>query len=722
MKPPSDERKRGLTQALKRYNEQIDTTYHDWPSDLLCSLEHTYSKEDFSQTNFSRVGLTRVDTLKFVCGSLGFEVYLSFKARIEDASDDSSGDSTDSDHGNTVEYLYDLQGRLQMTRKSYDDIDLFDTYDSDDQAFTDDEAAMEDGATSDDGCHASWDHDDMSCLRRASTRPWTSSAILIVPPSRKIDFQVDIAKKTFRTISKLLAEYTARHDTASSYEAHHFKRLCKIGIERSRAPNLRSLSRGSRPEKSTEHDDERRAIEAITQIVIDMGWTELYDMLSSKWTIKDDSFRIFASFLAERGYDSKKWVSLRSLLQTESTLQVLLHAGKVVQRGQMTHVAASTAEDWVDIMGQHFIETALESAEILDKNAGANLALILSEHAIELLQSIMLAIGKFTTTGAAAFILNTATTDSNSQNDVHGRLLERMTRRVWNSHFAFEGPERMTQKLRHRGRQHQGAIIRDSITPKELVQLLEITQPYVAESGIDVLPLFHQAILKVSSNYAKEHMSRLVAELMKRTVMSLLRQATDISEERVIDLVKTALTTLITSYIGSEPKRPTNFAVSRIPCSCNCTDCTGINNYLTSQEKPEYTLRVSDTRMLHIQSNFANESDGMYEISTDKKRTPYTWQIAKTFSKTFANVYGRWLSRVKWMQEQMRILMRREGSLLTEELLGKDLLNAFTLSKVESLQSVAEGRLLMASGGMARKRKVDDGVQAGQHKKLRVMS
>lgn len=351
------------------------------------------------------------------------------------------------------------------------------------------------------------------------------------------------------------------------------------------------------------------------------------------------------------------------------------------------------------------LKKTLESTTALRKAAGETIADIFTNYGLELHNPVLATLRTCTTPTVAAFLLRLAASVTGSEDTPQTRILAQVTTHLWGSSFAFEGPEYRTRVARSWGSVQGDTTERDHLTKDEVVALLEATQQHSSMPAFDAIPALSLALPMISSAYAKEQMLPFIGSLIRRNVEVLFPHNSRTPNETVIELIKTGLAAIITNHVGPEPQRPENFSLPRR--SCNCRDCSPVNDFLASQQK-QFQFPCGKGRRAHLHSQFTDRGRGQYEVTTLRDSNPNVWQITKTSGKRYSSDHQAWTLRVKWLDGELRKLAKLEGGLLTEELLGKDVYRSIMGCTVESLNRAAGGRALPKASGNARKRKADD--------------
>ena len=218
-KAPDGDGTKRLTTALEVYNKGLEYDYADWPSFACYSLEHTYSQNRLIVSSLKGRDHALVDILRTICAKNGFELYLALKEKCIDKDDDCG--SEEFDRTEEFKYVHDLNGRPQAVKPKYDKINL-----------------LEDGSATDEEDPDESDHEGWTGNEGAPAHYWyRSTMVLIVPPSRKIDFCLDTEDGSFQGPLGLVQEYRCSRPEAGSNEAQRLSRLCSRLISKCRKKN-----------------------------------------------------------------------------------------------------------------------------------------------------------------------------------------------------------------------------------------------------------------------------------------------------------------------------------------------------------------------------------------------------------------------------------------------------------------------------------------------------
>lgn len=564
-KAPNSDGSQRLTQSLQTYSRGLEANLGGWPDFLAYSLEHTYSQAGLSLMALKGKDYSRVESLRSVCDKLGFELYLALKEK-EINKDEECG-SEEFNRSESLKYVHDLEGRSQSVTPVYDEINLLD-----------------EGAATDDEDYDESEHEGWTGNEGAPVNYWyRTSMVLIVPPSRKVDFSLGTGERNFTAALKLMRDYRARQPATDSYEAQQLKRLCMLCVKKTDTTGF-GYSRYSYPwmVDVMQDDSERQCMEEIAQVTLERDWYDVYDTLPAKWKLTGAALEALGAYLGSRDQDADKLKRLRDLLHSQATVQDQFEALESFRKGTQMSTAPETAKRWLQDIGCNVLKSKLDSSSALRKDAGGNLAAVVIEYGSDLVDPVLAALERCTTPTVAAFVFGAVGSVTENGSSDKLQLLEKMLKHLWMSPFDFEGPEIRTPKPNSWARVQENDFERDVLTADELVRLLEITQQYGGMPAFDALPVLCLALPKVSSAYAKEQVLPFIERIIKRKVSVLFPHDTRTPNGAVTELVRDGLTAIIANHVEAEPQRATNFALPRGTCSCS--DCQVINNFLVSQQ------------------------------------------------------------------------------------------------------------------------------------------
>ncbi len=180
--------------------------------------------------------------------------------------DDDCG-SEEFDRTESFKYIHHLEGHSHALEPKYDAINQ-----------------LEDGTVTDDENYAESEHEGWTGNEGAPAQYWyRTGRVLIVPPSRKVDFSLDTDERNFPAALKLMKECRARQPARNSYEAQQLNRFLILSINKSDSTGF-GYSRYSYPWMlGDEKDDrERMCMEEIARIALERDWYYVYDSLLAK--------------------------------------------------------------------------------------------------------------------------------------------------------------------------------------------------------------------------------------------------------------------------------------------------------------------------------------------------------------------------------------------------------------------------------------------------------
>ena len=702
--PDSDSNKR-LLQSLQVYNQGILANLANFPNYLAYSLEHTYSQAGLKLSSLKGKDFARVQNMVSACAKLGFETYLALKEKCIHKDEDYGDDEFSREEG--FNYVLDMEGRVQETIPDYDSNNVLD-----DGNATDDEEPDEE------------EHEGYTGNEGTPSHYWyRTSMLLVVPPSRKIDFRFDTDAMDFKAALKFLREHRFLKPTPESHEAQQMSRLCQLVIKKS-APKTYRYDTYAESRMHETSEDECMAEVAI--ICLEMNWYDIYQALHSKWKLRKSVLQTLGSYLGSSEYDAGLW-KVQELLQSESSLperlEALEHLHNGIERSRSPESGRSQAHDFCQDMLKH----TLRLSGPLRKYTGENIAGVIVAYEPELDGLVWTALKRCTTPTVAGLLLRVNASNPAGNTEAFKDFIWRILDLLWTSTFTLEGPE-IQKAVPGSWGQMRLVPEQDILTHVELVTLLDINQKYGSTPTVDVLPILCEAVAQTSATYSRDHVFPFIASLVRRQVPALSPHDTRMVSDNVINLIRDGLTAIVTNYINPEPQRATNFALPRVipepysnpprGCSVSCDDCSQINAFLASQQI-QYNFQAPQKRREHVDLVFMPNAKGMYDAVTIATRGAHTWQMNKTFDKHYAKEHRAWTLRVKWLESELRKLSRAQDGLFTEETLGRDAYRGIRGCTIEGLNSVAAGRrALRATSGNARKRKAE-GLEDGSGKKAR---
>ena len=188
-KAPDSDGNQRLLQCLRDYNQGTLAELASFPNFLACSMEHTYSQAGLKLSSLKGKDHARVQSMVNACAELGFETYLALKEKCIHKDDDCGDEEFDREE--IFKYVLDMEGRPQQITPKYDSNNVLD-----DGNATDDEEPDEE------------EHEGWTGNEGAPAQYWyRTSMLLVVPPSRKIDFCFGSETSGLAAALKLLRKY-----------------------------------------------------------------------------------------------------------------------------------------------------------------------------------------------------------------------------------------------------------------------------------------------------------------------------------------------------------------------------------------------------------------------------------------------------------------------------------------------------------------------------------
>jgi hypothetical protein len=162
-------------------------------------------------------------------------------------------------------------------------------------------------------------------------------------------------------------------------------------------------------------------------------------------------------------------------------------------------------------------------------------------------------------------------------------------------------------------------------------------------------------VLVETHNIPAEHYDVVVLGFLKKVLVHLSDQETDLTNPRFQLLFQHGLAIYIDRFVRPEPARPTNW--TRTAQGCGCLHCKDLDKFLCSPNEQEFRCNNGVKPRQHLEKILSHRDLGDFKFETDKRRSPHTLIITKTTRNgEYARAHEQWDQRGKAAVARMKAL------------------------------------------------------------------
>ncbi|KAI0472942.1 hypothetical protein GGR56DRAFT_590546 [Xylariaceae sp. FL0804] len=666
-----------LCNLLREYDTKLqadDEASDNWPNYLALRLQHTYSKAGLRLSTLRGEDADRVLRLKAVCDKLGFGLFFALKEKVLVKDDDSDREDEVLDRAEQLKYVFDLDGLERAIAPEY----------------TKDSLLEEDIATDDDE-HDESDHEGWTGNAGAPASYWyRTSLVLIVPPSRKIDFILDTGKsddpKRLEILRELRDQVTGQEKTGAAA----LKRFCRVCIEDHAKPLRESLYYSSSAPLSETmwHHHQQKDTRIVGQVAItalEMDWFPIYCSVPMDVKFRPEVLVALGQFLASRGQDHAVWPLMKAMLEKQEYLQIRFSALLWIGEGLSAESPADATKSAFHDVASASLLNVLRSSLLPNKGAGVPLVQCILQYGEGSRDAVLDYLRRCPTPTKMIVVKQLEETVSTGSGNAHD-LLEAAIACLWTSPFRLDGVN-----IRYT----PGHVF---VTCDELTSALFATARDSRKSCSlrSIFKCLREAHQDISSDYAKSDYLPFL-EMVCRREPGFPWDTNSADMELVAAFIKHAFCTVIVICCGREPQLPATASVPRRNW-CPCYDCRQVNDFLADPVDMSLEYRARQEIRRHLDISFSPGPDYEYSIDQIPYGKSQKWRITKTPRAAHSRKHASWRARVEELKERLSKVASAKDSLLSPGVLGPRHYQGIMSCTVEGLMEGRKTRKREAGG------------------------
>jgi hypothetical protein len=579
---PDGDATKDLAKELLRYNESAKGEIAGFPDFVTYSLEHKYSQQQFSIHYLKGRDFDVVDRLKNACAANNFGLYLALKEKVLHKDEDCGDEVFDREE--SFKYMNDLTGHAVGIIPKFNKINMLEnnTGSDDDDGDEDEEPDEEE--------HQGWTGNEGSPIQCW----YRTSMVLIVPPSRKVDFMINSEPGDYQARSKLLKEYLHSDPLSESGDYQELRKLCKLSVRKYTQPDYT----GRVPSYIVTGAGEREAqyAELVALATLKMGWYDIYTSIPARFKLMSSALYSLGEYIATHTLDKGEWTHVEQLLKVEQNPNTRMKSFCTMLRGINRKNEANPSAELEEKL-RPLAQWLLGSSKSWRKDSAQAFGQIALAHP-PLRPIVFEVVRKCSTPTIAAFLIELCMQHESGEEEwFHEETYQQLLLHCWGPTFILEGPEIRTETTPGYhlwNRTPTVKIERDVLCSDNLDTLISLT----AASGIGhecrITSVLKLAIKTVSSRYAEHELFLFVNGLWKEGELSFTRkhlQECRLSTDEIIEIAVLGLQTVIMKHVGPEPKKTNNLTLPAKGCGCH--DCSVVSDFLTSPTRRQLDFPCS---------------------------------------------------------------------------------------------------------------------------------
>nr|XP_018907675.1 PREDICTED: uncharacterized protein LOC109037454 [Bemisia tabaci] len=627
-----------LSTLLQQYNSQLESEENELPPILLHKLYHKYTKANLQFNLLKPRDLVQVQILSELSAKVGFIIYL---ATLELTVEKDEECTDYEEKSQQLENIVDLDGKLVVEDFDYPEGAFLDPKPQDGRKA--DEVHRQ-GWTGNEGCPVTYWYRD--------------TVVVLVPPAKQLEFTFHFSSKG-KVIEPLFSKLikTFSEDAAQKPK---LEKLCELALKQ-------KLTWLDCPYYSTSqsHSDFEKFLEntplffkQAATTALNFGYFELFDIASKRTNDKimlmPDIPQKLGRWVASKGFTTMKDRLMKGINVAPSISEKVKFLESVMI-GFEANLQDSSSTESFDL--KQWSDTALFSAisqlSTLSKADGVSLGKLHRTTDWCLFRSSSMPIIERTETVVKiAFTNEFMSTFQHDLNQEQRSFIEPIICSIWRN-FAFDSSQSKSVS--------NNAHIKDMVKENDLLHILENTITVLPPEYLEtaVIPALLNAIPSSSKECAREVFIEVVRMIIKNELAGFkLPTAASVPPALHKVFVQALLVKFLIENVGLEPKAPKDWS---LPAgSCNCSDCTKVNNFLRNPVQQSLDFPCGKQRRLHLHQQFTNVSKATYDVVTVRQRNPNVWRITK-HRRGYETSKSNWLKNTETAVETFAKLKNDES-------------------------------------------------------------
>lgn len=542
----------------------------------------------------------------------------------------------------------------------------------------------------DDEDHEESEHEGWTGNEGAPATYWyRSSAVVLVPPSKKLDFALASSDSISAALS-LFDDIEGRAKTGKPLDIAGLYESCTKALPflnlKSRPSTTYSYMYPNRNTLSAQEDANVSALaKRITTALLEYSWIDPYNRLPPTTKMDKKSLQGLAHNLAQHGV--QRW---------NATLRQIFKSGETVTARYKMIMNLVTAFDAVCENQEYQRDLGKLLVSVLDilfdslpqnrisKQDATTLAVVIKHSwpmQIDFTNKHMSQIARAAFPFLTAFIFELFKKKEVSATALPEDLVNGVISTMW-SKFTYNEAT-------------------DSLSIDDLTRILDATKNNGGVTMVDTLHNMRAAAIDEKPEYIQSALLPFITSAMRNKVHALILEDDQALYDALSSYITTVLCTYVRKYVGVEPNRNLNWSRPQKGCG-NCADCQHVAQFMANPHQKKLHFPAVEERRKHLSRHFeeytsyayspfsrsSNQRDQKlgYTINTITGRSPYTWHCVKNHNVE-RKLIREWEHRHVEAQNHLKKLAGPRNEVLGR-FLGEEDVNAIMSCRVERLPAI----------------------------------